>query len=205
MSDPKSEQKMAAAEAKAAKAKAKALRPWFKKKRIIIPAVILLLIIAKAATGGSPANTGSDTNSSSSSGSQEQAMAKIGDDATDGSLKFNVSDVNCGRERIGNDVIGTKAQGQFCLITLSIENIGTEAQTLYADSQKLFDAKGREFSPDTTAALYLGSDASTIFEEINPGNTLNGVLIYDVPKNVSLDKIKLYESMFSGGVEVSLK
>ncbi len=48
------------AEAKAAKAYAKATRPWFKKKRFIIPAVLLLLLLFSKLGGGSDTGTSTD-------------------------------------------------------------------------------------------------------------------------------------------------
>ncbi len=58
--------KNAKADAKAAKARAKALRPWYRKKRVIFPAVIVVLIIIAAAGGSKnpPSATGSGTTSS---------------------------------------------------------------------------------------------------------------------------------------------
>jgi len=49
------------AESKAARAKAKALRPWYKKKRYYLLAVVLAIIIASAAGSHKPANPGSSS------------------------------------------------------------------------------------------------------------------------------------------------
>jgi hypothetical protein len=46
------EAKQAKAEADAAKARAKALRPWYKKKRVLFPLVILVIGVIAAAGGG---------------------------------------------------------------------------------------------------------------------------------------------------------
>lgn len=71
MSDPK----LAKAEAKAAKAKAQALRPWFQKKRIIVPIALVAIIgISTAANGGSKAtNTGTDTNNTQTTETEDPA------------------------------------------------------------------------------------------------------------------------------------
>ena len=53
------------------------------------------------------------------------------------------------------------------------------------------------------AFVYRSTDA-TFLNEINPGNSAKGRLIYDVPKSVKLTKMELHDSPFSGGVEVSL-
>ena len=42
----------AKAEAKAAVARAKAMRPWFKKKRVVLPLILLVVIVIAVATNG---------------------------------------------------------------------------------------------------------------------------------------------------------
>lgn len=48
----------AAAEAKASKARAKAMRPWFKKKRFVLPLALLLIVIIGVVAGGGSDDTG---------------------------------------------------------------------------------------------------------------------------------------------------
>lgn len=130
--------------------------------------------------------------------------AKIGQPARDGKFEFTVKSSKCGVAKVGTSMIGDKAQGQFCLITVNVKNIGKEAQTLDGSSQKALAADGTEYSSDTEAGLYANKEASTFFEEINPGNQVTGVFVFDIPKNVKLTKLELHDSMFSGGVTVSL-
>lgn len=66
----------AKAEAKATKARAKAMRPWFKKKRIMIPLVfVLFVVIAAAASGGSDNSTNLNASDNSPETSEAAAAA----------------------------------------------------------------------------------------------------------------------------------
>jgi Telomeric repeat-binding factor 2. len=47
-------------------------------------------------------------------------------------------------------------------------------------------------------------DSNAFLNNINPGNSVAGILVYDVPKGLTLSKIELHDSMFSGGVTVTL-
>jgi len=47
-------------------------------------------------------------------------------------------------------------------------------------------------------------DSQSFLEEINPGNTVKGVVVFDVPKKFEAAKAELHDSMFSGGVEIAL-
>lgn len=47
-------------------------------------------------------------------------------------------------------------------------------------------------------------DNEVFLNEINPGNTVKGVLVFDMPKGTTPASIELHDSMLSGGVTVSL-
>ena len=66
------------ADAKAAKAYAKAMRPWYKKKRVIIPAGLVALAMAGAASSGSDSGAGSASSGSASSSSASSGSASSG-------------------------------------------------------------------------------------------------------------------------------
>jgi len=77
-------------------------------------------------------------------------------------------------------------------------------QTLDASSQKAFNAAGQELGADSEAGLYANEGHQTFLNEINPGNFVNGILVFDLPKGAALQRLELHDSPFSGGVEVSL-
>ncbi|MBM2621061.1 DUF4352 domain-containing protein [Actinoplanes sp. LDG1-06] len=129
----------------------------------------------------------------------------IGVPAKDGDFQFTVTGVKCGVAKVGNQYFGEKAQGQFCLVSVQVKNIGKEAQTLIDSVQKAFDAQGTEYSVDSGAAIYANGDQQVFFEDVNPGNTVRGKLVFDVPKGTKLTTVELHDSLFSGGVKVALK
>ncbi|MGW3793837.1 DUF4352 domain-containing protein [Micromonospora arida] len=157
-------------------------------------------------------DSSSDSKASSSSGDESGAnaeekpakTAKIGQPARDGKFEFTVKSSKCGVAKIGSDMLGQKAQGQFCLVTVNVKNIGKEAQMFDGSSQKAYAADGTEYSADTGAAIYANKNAETFLNDINPGNQVNGVVVFDIPKNVKITKLELHDSMFSGGVDVAL-
>lgn len=114
--------------------------------------------------------------------------------------------VKCGVGSVGDDILGKSAQGQFCLVNLSVKNIGDEPQTMFDDNQKAIGSNGAQYSTDSEAGLYANGNNNQVWiAEINPGNQVTGTLVYDIPKNVELAKLELHDSAFSGGVEVNLK
>ena len=208
-----------------------AARPWFKKKRFVIPgAVVGVILLGNAVSGGDSPNTSvalassspttevvaADTAASAApspaatkpaakpAAKPAPAGPKIGSKVRDGKFEFVVTGVKCGIKTVGNEYFNTKAQGEFCRVSMKISNIGDKAQSMFADNQLAFDAKKRQFSASSEASIY-DDKSQVLFEEINPGNTVNGRVYFDVPKGAKLVKMELHDSMFSGGVEVALK
>jgi Domain of unknown function (DUF4352) len=120
----------------------------------------------------------------------------------DGKFEFVVESISCGHSHVGDSIMGDAAQGQFCLVKMSVKNIGNEAQTFDDTSQYAFDASNKKFSADSEADLDINSDAW--MADINPGNKITGKLAYDIPKGDKIVKMELHDSMFSGGVTVNV-
>ena len=127
----------------------------------------------------------------------------IGREYRDGKFAFTVTRIKKGVHRVGDQYTGQTAQGQYVLVYVTVRNIGTEASTFDNSSQKLTDVQGRNFDSDTGATISM-TDANAFLKDINPGNGVNGILVYDVPQGTRLKSIDLHDSMFSGGVTVPL-
>lgn len=196
----------AKAQAKAEKAYRKAMRPWFKKKRFIIPLALVAVVVLSMAfgRGGDSGNTGASKAASAGQDAQQSA-AKIGTPVRDGKFEFTVDKVENRGAKMGTGPLATTAQGKYVLVLVDVKNIGDEPAMLDASSQTLYDAQGRKFQAVTEFGAL--PDAGKVFlKNINPGNTVTDApLLFDVPKDVTLDHIELHDSMFSGGASVSLK
>lgn len=156
------------------------------------------IVLAVALSGGD-----GGANGASASASATKTTAKIGQAARDGQFEFTVKKIQCGVAKIGGEFTEKKPQGQYCLITVTVKNIGKEARTLDDSNQKAYDAAGRQFSTDE-AGLYVPNNDTMFINNINPGNSATGVIVFDIPADGKLTKIELHDSTFSGGIEVAL-
>ncbi|GIF63060.1 Mpr protein [Asanoa ishikariensis] len=188
-------------------AKKRSKTPW-----IVGGFVVLLLCcggvgIAALNAGGDDPTTDTVT---AAGGTVDEAPPKVStpglnEAARDGKFEFKVSKVACGTTRVGNSMIGEDALGVYCLVDLSVRNIGNKSQMFDGSSQKAFDGDGTEFSHDGAAGLYANDGTDVFLQDINPGNQLKGTLVFDVPKGTKLTTVELHDSPFSGGVTVALK
>jgi Domain of unknown function (DUF4352)/Protein of unknown function (DUF2510) len=164
-------------------------------------------VVEKNRAGGDeglrpPSGDATDEGPSDAPG-EARGTAGTGDTARDGKFEFIVSKVEKGQGRIGSADFGVSPQGQFVLVHITVKNVGKEPQTLYTGNQFLFDAEDRKFSANAAAAVYLDS-ARSLYEKINPGNTLQGTVVFDLPKGAVPTEIELHESVLSPGVKVRL-
>lgn len=133
------------------------------------------------------------------------AARATGEPVRDGKFEFTIKNVDCGKKSVGQEPLQEKAQGEFCVIALTVKNIGSESQTFDASSQKAKTDDGTTYEASTTATLTVNENNTGFFTQINPGNQVKGIIVYDVPPGTKLTKIELHDSPFSNGVETSLK
>ena len=129
--------------------------------------------------------------------------AGLGEPVRDGQFEFVVRSVDCGARLVGEGVGRKPALGQFCLVGLRVENTGGEGRTFGGGQQYLFDDVGKRHDPDLDATFRDG-DGQLLSTHLNPGQRLEGTLIYDVPDPVRLARVELHDGPFSGGVSVEL-
>jgi hypothetical protein len=146
----------------------------------------------------------SDTTAQEAPAPEPAAEPGIGDPVRDGKFEFVVNKIECGRSEVGSGFFTETAQGQYCLVTMLVKNIGNEARTFHDGNQRAFDKDGRRFDADTGAGLAVNQDAEAFLTAINPGNQVTVVVVFDVPKGVDLVSLELHDSLFSGGVTVRL-
>ena len=143
---------------------------WFARHKILtgLLTMVLIGIIASAVNGGGSSKPSSSSPGVADEQSDAPTTAKAGQKVRDGQFEFTVTKVQKGVKSVGDQYVDEKAQGQFVLVSVTVSNIGDQAQLLSDSSQKVRDAKGREFSADTRAAIYV-KDNKVFLEEINPG------------------------------------
>jgi hypothetical protein len=179
---------------------------------IAIGAAVGLFVLLGACgallSGGKTASTtppSASTSPSHSSPAKKQARANgIGHEYRDGNFAFTVTKIKKGVRSVGDQYLGQTAQGQFVLVSVTVRNIGDKARMFDSSSQKLTDVQGRDFDADGQATIIMGKESNAFLKDINPGNGVKGILIFDVPKGVKLKSLELHDSMFSGGVTVPL-
>jgi Domain of unknown function (DUF4352)/Protein of unknown function (DUF2510) len=128
--------------------------------------------------------------------------AGVGQEARDGKFAFTVTSVDRSKQAgdVNNPYMTVTAQGEFLNVHMTVANTGNHAQTFFATNQHLkignntYDANG-------SAAMW----THAMSQDVNPGNSIQVVVSFDVPPGSGGGVLQLHDSMFSGGVKVALQ
>jgi hypothetical protein len=117
--------------------------------------------------------------------------------ATDGKLRFTLAGFRCGVQELGDWPLTRKPGGQFCLVELKVENTAASKGRLWVGNQKLRDADGTEYGADELSWVYY-EKARPLFNEIGPGATVTGTLVYDVPTGLKFTELRVKSGLVGG-------
>ncbi|MDP4552922.1 DUF4352 domain-containing protein [Alkalihalobacillus macyae] len=179
---------------------------------IIVALVVIGVIVAIVSGGGDDTAT---NNSGSNSGSTEKKAddkevenAKIGEEASTDDVAFTVNNaesVDTIKDPDGFMEPVTTSE-QFIKLDVKIANNQKEAITTDASFFKLVTAEGTEYNPKNDGDIMMVMSDKTLFlEEINPGLSKEGVVVFEIPADVSMEDLTLQASAgFWGTKQVNI-
>jgi hypothetical protein len=92
-------------------------------------------------------------------------------------------------------------QSGFTMVSMKVSNIGNEAQTFFAQNQKLVDTAGRTYDADTTSMITLNKSS---MQDLNPGLSTSSIIPFQVPTGAQITAVEVHDSAFSGGARVTV-
>ncbi|MEJ3748358.1 DUF4352 domain-containing protein [Actinomycetes bacterium KLBMP 9797] len=129
---------------------------------------------------------------------------RVGEAGRDGRLEFLVTGVTCAVRRVGDPFVSQAAVGQFCLVDLVVRNVGGRPATFADALQRAYGPDGARYAVDSAAGILANPDQQVFLNQLNPGNRVSGVLVYDIPPEGKLAELELHESDDSAGLRVTL-
>lgn len=122
---------------------------------------------------------------------------------------FAISVTNVSEEpTVGNSFTQKKAQGIFYIVTVKIENKGKRTETVDSSMLKVKDSEGREFERSIegqTAKGMAEGNVDLFLTQIQPGLSITGDIVFDLPPDVKNPMLVFREGLFSEGATIKLK
>lgn len=109
-------------------------------------------------------------------------IAGIGEQINVSDVFFTVNDVSTATN-VGGEY-GQDAQSQFTIINVTVQNEKNEPITVDSNFFKLLSGE-RTYEADGTAGMYANEDADFFLTSVNPGVSLTGNVVFDVPADLT--------------------
>lgn len=138
------------------------------------------------------------------SGEPPSATAKIGETLSLTGTSYEVTSVETASE-VGNQFTKEKANGEFIIVEIELTNEETEPSTIFSEAIVVIGGNGSEYTTSDDALFSV--DDSLLLEEIQPGNSEKGTLIYDLPPDAVKGAYLRVEDLFSdatGAIDLGL-
>jgi hypothetical protein len=116
----------------------------------------------------------------------------------DGDFILTVTAIEDGRQSFGGPPAISQPRGQFVLVYVTVRNDVLSPSLFAEEYQYLFDGDGRKYEG------YIDDRGDLFQADINPGNTVAGVLVFDIASDAVPAWIELHGSPSSEGVIVLL-
>lgn len=113
----------------------------------------------------------------------------LGEAFTSGPFQYTVTEVTTGLESVGDSFSKHPAQGGFVRLDVTVTNVGSQPEVFDGDFLiRVVDTDGREFSADSQANIIGNEDSAGWLTEVNPGNTVQAGVFFDLPDGADPDK-----------------
>ncbi|GGQ78138.1 DUF4352 domain-containing protein [Couchioplanes azureus] len=136
----------------------------------------------------------------------------VGTTARVNSFEATVRSVDCSKKAITkpddpstpyDDTATQKAKGKFCVVSFSAKNVGEKTDTYPTLSLKATSPTERVLYSDVVAEDY-ANKGSSLKEPIDPGKTVDQLLVFEVPSDTTLAYLQISDS-YSAGSTIKVK
>ncbi len=124
----------------------------------------------------------------------------IGTPVKAGDLEWNVTNGRYATELVSQfGEFGNSKTGNFVIVDFVVLNDGTEATTIASQSLALLDGEGRRSETDPDAFEYVDPAKNVFLEQVNPGVTAEGEVIFSVAPDAEEFILEVGDASFFGG------
>jgi len=111
-----------------------------------------------------------------------EPLVTVGQPFRTGPFRATIEDIEFGVTKFPSEFgrPNRPENGQFILVHMSVKNVGRKPDSFSIDSSNLVDTRNRIFA----GTFFLGVDQDLGYENMQPGTSDEGFMVFDVPKQV---------------------
>ncbi|GIE91394.1 DUF4352 domain-containing protein [Actinoplanes regularis] len=139
----------------------------------------------------------------------EPEEVAVGATARVQSFEATVRGVDCTKQTVTkpddpatsyDDTFTEAAKGKFCVVTFSVKNVGEKTDRYPASSIVATNATERVLDRSTVAENFANNGTYPLDEPIDPGKTVDLLLVFDVPVDTTLAYLQISDDLFADAV-----
>jgi hypothetical protein len=138
--------------------------------------VVLLVVLIVVLSGGEE---------------EEPVIYTPGDEVPAGNFTWIITEARRATTLTSMSGFREPKQGNFVVVNFELTNTSDSAQTVTSNSINLVDSEGNKSEADRETFDYIESDKKLILEQINPGVTQEGEVIFSVDPEASGFQLEL--------------
>jgi len=154
----------------------------------LLAGVALLVVNLTGGSGGAAPNPPEPTPSPGAPGATEWSKGHFFDQP--GSFGFELMSIENGITSLTNDETNLSERGQFFAVQIKVTWQGEGQGTFFADQQQLGTSAGLLY-PNEPASANLLKGTSLGFKPFAPGQSIEGYLVFDIPRDGYADRLVL--------------
>jgi len=129
----------------------------------------------------------------------------IGKTFTVGEFAYTVNSVSSS-QHLGEGPFSMTTEDEFIIVNVTVRNNDTEERMVDTLLFTLIDSQGIEYDPEAGAVLYLDSAGSFFYEDVNPGVSRTGDVVFEVREGLAGLSLQVDSGvLFAGGESVVIR
>jgi len=136
-----------------------------------------------------------DSGSSQKQQQSQESTVAIGQTATVADASWVVTSAQP-RTQLRSQFGTQSKQGNFVVVDFTFTNNGDESKTLTQNIITLYDSSGRKSSADTDTFSYISNEKNIFLDQVNPGVSKDGEVIFSVAPDASGFVLELRNTSF---------
>jgi hypothetical protein len=122
----------------------------------------------------------------------------------DTTIEFRVTEVTCGHSTVGEGILTRRADGQYCVASFELSNLGSTLAILNVTEQFAVTAAGSRHRGDPEATAAANRLLIVLPLPVAPGDGGAGKIVFDLPQDAVLATLELHDSKHSDGAVISM-
>lgn len=121
--------------------------------------------------------------------------------SADGAARLEVRDVACGQTRIPSRQVAVQENGHYCVLDVTLTNLGEDTVTLAHDAQSMVTGDLREVAADRPSRV---EEQDPLWEPLPAGGSASGLLVFTLFTGETPDRLLFRYSPFAEPAEIAL-